>query len=105
MRRALATLAAAGLVLLGQVAQAASAPAANPFAQWAAVVISGDNEAAHVDRHTEAFDNARRDVGHAFQRRGFSEANMAEFSVEPGRHPDTAPRPAHFGISPRPSKR
>jgi hypothetical protein len=96
MWRALATLVAASFIFSSQVAHAAGAPAANAFAQWAAVVISGDNEAAHVDRHTEAFDNARRDVGHAFQRRGFLEANMAEFSVEPGRHPDTAPRPAHF---------
>jgi hypothetical protein len=84
------------LAALFVCAPAPHAQAARPFSDWAAVVISGDNEAAHVDRHTEAFDNARRDIGHAFQRRGFSGANMAEFSVEPRRHPDTAPRPAHF---------
>lgn len=57
---------------------------------WAVVVISGDNEAAHERTHTEAFDNARRDLAHAFEQLGVSPANLAQFSVEPERHPETA---------------
>jgi hypothetical protein len=88
MARLLAILA----VVLAWVLPAAAAP--RPFADWAAVVVSGDNRAAHVDAPTEAFDNARRDIGRALARRGFSPANIAEFSVEPRRHPDTRPGPA-----------
>jgi hypothetical protein len=68
---------------------AAAAP--GPFADWAAVVISGDDHAAHVDTPTQAFDHARRDVAAALVRRGFSPDNIAQFSVEPRRHPDTRP--------------
>lgn len=69
-----------------------SAVGASPgFSRWAAAIISGDDEAAHVDEPTEAFDNARRDLGRAFERRGFDAANLEEFSVEPSRHPDTRP--------------
>jgi hypothetical protein len=91
MRRAPAVLAAAVALALCPPARAAS-----PFADWAAVVISGDDRAAHVDRPTQAFDNARRDIGRAFVRRGFSTANLEEFSVEPSRHPDTRPAPARL---------
>jgi hypothetical protein len=62
------------------------------------VIVSGDNLAAHVDEATEAFDNARRDVGRALERRGFDAANRAEFSVEPDRHPDTRPGPARLDV-------
>lgn len=65
--------------------------APGPYGDWAAVVVSGDNRAAHVDAPTQAFDNARRDIGRALVERGFSAANIAEFSVEPQRHPDTHP--------------
>ena len=71
-------------------------PSPSGFSRWAAVVISGDDHAAHVDKSTEAFDNARRDLGRALERRGFSTANVAEFSVEPDRHPDTRPGPARI---------
>jgi hypothetical protein len=83
-------------ILTALVLSAPLAHAASPFSDWAAVVISGDNLAAHVDRHTETFDNARRDLGRALRKRGFAPANMAEFSVEPGLHPDTAPGPARL---------
>lgn len=74
-----------------------AANASSPgFSHWAAVIVSGDDRAAHVDEHTEAFDNARRDLGRALERRGFSAANLAEFSVEPKRHPDTRPGPARL---------
>ncbi|HEY2483264.1 MAG TPA: C13 family peptidase [Caulobacteraceae bacterium] len=83
-------------ILAALVLSTPPADAASPFSDWAAVVISGDNLAAHVDRHTETFDNARRDLARALQKRGFSPANMAEFSVEPRLHPDTAPYPARL---------
>lgn len=56
------------------------------FAGWAWVVASGDNEAAHEDTPTEAFDNARRDVVAAFEARGFDSGSLAQFSVEPAKH-------------------
>jgi hypothetical protein len=96
-----ALLAVVFLLALAPLARAASPLVARPFgansfANWAAVVISGDNQAAHSDAHTETFDNARRDLGRALQRSGFASANMAEFSVEPRRHRDTAPGPARI---------
>jgi hypothetical protein len=72
-------------------ALAGPAAAAASFADWAAVVISGDDRAAHVDRPTQAFDHARRDVAAALERRGFAADNIVQFSVEPRRHPDTRP--------------
>jgi hypothetical protein len=54
------------------------------LANWAWVVIAGDNESAHADTPTRAFDNARRDVVKGFARRGFSTRNLAEFSVAGG---------------------
>jgi hypothetical protein len=80
---------AAALVLAAGPALAAEAG----FSRWAAVIVSGDNQAAHADTPTETFDNARRDVGKALIARGFSADNMAEFSVEPDKHPDTRPGP------------
>lgn len=84
MPRALSLLIA--LLLFG----AGPALAESSLRDWAAVVISGDDEAAHARTHTEAFDNARRDLAHAFERLGISPANLAQFSVEPERHPDMA---------------
>jgi len=90
MRRAGRLLA----ILAAAVLAATSAQAAGGFAQWATLVISGDDRAAHVDAPTQTFDNARRDIAKAFETRGFSAANVAEFSVEPDQHPDTRPGPA-----------
>lgn len=57
-------------------------PAADdPFAGWAAVVVSGDDHAAHQDVATAAFDNARRDVARGFEARGLRPGNLAEISV------------------------
>jgi hypothetical protein len=53
------------------------------FADWAVVVAAGDDHAAHAAIRTEAFDNARRDVSNLLVKRGFSRANLAEFSVRP----------------------
>ena len=82
----------AALVLAASPALAAGADSG--FSRWAAVIVSGDDRAAHVDSPTETFDNARRDVGKALVAHGFAAANISEFSVEPGEHPDTKPGPA-----------
>lgn len=84
------------LISACETARAADAPAPSaggrgPFADWAAVVIAGDYHAAHSDRQTEAFDNARRDVSIALEKLGFAPANLREFSVRPERYPDTRP--------------
>jgi len=79
------------LAWLAAVLGVPPALAESPFAHWAAVIVSGDDRAAHVDAPTETFDNARRDVARALVARGFSPANIAQYSVEPGQHPDTRP--------------
>src|SRR5579859_5366622 len=61
--------------------------AATPFAGWAAVVVAGDDQGAHDGTPTRAFDNARRDVAAALARRGFSGANIAQFSLHPELYP------------------
>lgn len=89
MRAPLALLAA--LITTAPAHAAESVRAPSPFSDWAAAVIAGDDRAAHVDRHTEAFDNARRDISRALERRGFAADNLEQFSVEPVRHPGTEP--------------
>jgi hypothetical protein len=86
VRRALARL---GLLLGLAVAGFATAapPAPPPYApydQWAWVVVSGDDQAAHADTPTRAFDNARRDVAAGFEQRGFAAGRLAEFSAAEG---------------------
>jgi hypothetical protein len=70
-------LVALWLVLLAGPASAAG------FGNWAVLIVAGDNH-AHDGSHAEVFDNARRDLAKAFAGIGFSRANMAQFSVEPG---------------------
>ncbi|HWF77528.1 MAG TPA: C13 family peptidase [Caulobacteraceae bacterium] len=89
MARWLAALAFALAALAG--VGAANAETAGPFANWAAVVVSGDFHAAHTNNPTETFDNARRDVSAELIRKGFSPANLREFSVRPQLYPDTHP--------------
>jgi hypothetical protein len=90
--RPLSTLA---LVLLGWLAFACSAAAAtSPFAGWAAVVVAGDWH-AHSGGPSEAFDNARHDVGKALLAAGFRPENLREFSVRPARY---HPRPEHSDL-------
>jgi hypothetical protein len=68
--------------ILAMAATTASAGApADPFADWAAIVVSGDDHAAHEDRPTAAFDNARRDVAAALEQKGFRADNLAQVSV------------------------
>jgi len=88
MRRWLATLAVA---LAAVFAGSVSAATAGPFSNWAAVVVSGDFHAAHTNNPTETFDNARRDVAAELIRKGFSAANVRQFSVRPELYPDTKP--------------
>lgn len=86
----------AALAVLILLATPLSARAARaPLSQWAVAVIAGDDRAAHEDRPTEAFDNARRDLAKALWRAGFSPAATAQFSAEasddsPGLLPDSA---------------
>ncbi|MFI4934699.1 MAG: C13 family peptidase [Caulobacterales bacterium] len=63
------------------------ASADGPFADWAAVVVAGDFHAAHTDNATQTFDNARRDVAAELIRKGFSAANLRQFSVRPELYP------------------
>ena len=79
----LAGLALALLTSLG----AASARAASPFADWAAIVVAGDWH-AHSGGPSEAFDNARHDVAKALEKAGFEAANLRQFSVRPERYKD-----------------
>ena len=82
MRRLVSILAA--LVLSGPASAAG-------FADWAVVVAAGDDHAAHEALLTDTFDNARRDVSDLLVRRGFSRANLAEFSVQPTHSPRGLP--------------
>lgn len=65
----------------------ALAKGGTPFSDWAAVVVAGDDQGAHDRRPTQAFDNARRDVAAALARRGFTGANIAQFSLHPELYP------------------
>jgi Peptidase C13 family len=64
------------------------ANATGSLAGWAVVIAAGDDHAGHQELLTEAFDNARRDVGASLERDGFSPTNIAEFSVQPWRYAD-----------------
>jgi hypothetical protein len=68
-------------------AQPIAAAAASPFADWAAIVVARDNHAAHADKTTEAFDNARRDVTQALITAGFDANNIQQFSARPQNYP------------------
>ncbi len=73
-------------LLLGWAAPALAV--ANPFADWAAVVVAGDYHGSGGGP-TEAFDNARRDVSRELQRIGFAQGNLRTFSVRPDRYKDS----------------
>jgi hypothetical protein len=86
-----------------QPAQSQSADVDAPsFTNWAAVVVAGDWH-AHSGEPTEAFDNARRDVGAALTRFGFTPAAVRQYSVRPKRYPSVKPgktdlRTIHSGL-------
>src|SRR5271155_4082711 len=86
--RAVAAVAALlAAALAAPLASAAPNASPSPFANWAAIVVSGDFHAAHTNNPTETFDNARRDVSAELIRKGFSPANLREFSVRPELYP------------------
>ncbi len=92
------------LMIAGLFATPLAAETTGPFANWAAVVVAGDYHASHSDQPTETFDNARRDVAAELVRKGFSAANIRQFSVRPERYPDTKPgksdlQPIYDGLS------
>jgi hypothetical protein len=78
---------AAFIAACAAFAGSTAAAAPSPFADWAAIVVSGDFHAAHTNNPTETFDNARRDVSAELIRKGFSAANLREFSVRPELYP------------------
>jgi hypothetical protein len=63
----------------------------SPFAHWAVVIVAGDSHGTGGG-HSEAFDNARRDLSRAFVGAGFLPEHIAEFSTEP--KDDDPARPA-----------
>ena len=73
------------------------AVAAANFAGWATVVVAGDDQGAHDDRPTKAFDNARHDVAAALVRRGFSGGDIVQFSLHPGLYPEDRAIRTAFG--------
>lgn len=93
LRAALALIVCFGAALPAR-ADSASPSAGSPFADWAAVVVAGDWH-ANSGRPSEAFDNARRDVGAALRAAGFQPQNLREFSVRPKRY---RPQPARSDI-------
>jgi hypothetical protein len=101
--RASVNLAAALWLIAGvSLPAGATSPAAAPLAGWAVVVAAGDDQGAHDGRPTRAFDNARRDVAAALERRGFADANVAQFSLHPDLYPaDHAARSAIASIATR----
>ena len=79
------------LGLLLPLLAAQSARADGPaFGNWAAVVVAGDWH-AHSGGPTEAFDNARRDVGSTLVQLGFSPDAVRQYSVRPKRYPAVKP--------------
>jgi hypothetical protein len=93
--------AAAAFVCIWTLAAAPSPPSApSPLSDWAAVFVAGDWR-AHSGAPSEAFDNARRDVGREFVAAGLSPRNIRQFSARPDAHADhpLESRPAVVGES------
>ena len=81
-------------VIAALLALAACQVRAADFKDWAVVVVSGDDHAAHAQTHTEAFDNARHDIVRLLEQRGFAAQNIAEFSVQAAREHVPATEPS-----------
>jgi hypothetical protein len=76
-----------GLVLFQALSWAAAPPArAGAFADWAAMIVAGDDR-AHSGAPSEVFDNARRDLVKALIAKGFSPDHIRQFSVQPEHYP------------------
>jgi hypothetical protein len=74
--------AAAAIVLFSGEVQAAG------FADWAAVVVAGDNH-AHDGSLSEVFDTGRREIAKDLSAIGIPRDNIVQFSVTPASHPGT----------------
>jgi hypothetical protein len=74
------------LVLLAAFLLFADQPAraGAPFADWAAIIVAGDDH-AHSGAHSEVFDNARRDLATAFVKAGFAPQNISQFTAQTGK--------------------
>jgi hypothetical protein len=81
------------LALVATATASACHAAASPFADWAAIVVAGDNHASGGGR-TEVFDNGRRDLAKAFTDVGFAPQNVLQFSVQADRYADPKPQSA-----------
>ncbi len=75
---------------LARPAADVSPPGGPTFTNWAAVVVAGDWH-AHSGGPSEAFDNARRDVGSTLVQLGFSPDAVRQYSVRPKRYPAVKP--------------
>ncbi len=51
------------------------------YTDWVALVVAGDNRAS-TGGHTQAFDNARRDVAATFQSLGIMQDRLVQYSVD-----------------------
>jgi hypothetical protein len=91
MRRFASLILALLLPLLAVPSARAAQADAPSFADWAAVVVAGDWH-AHSGGPTEAFDNARRDVGLTLTQLGFSPDAVRQYSVRPRRYRAVKPR-------------
>lgn len=92
--------AAIALISLWTTAAAPVPPAqpSTPLSDWAAVFVAGDWR-AHSGKPSEAFDNARTDIGREFVAAGLSPGNIGQFSARPEIHRDhpLESRPAVVG--------
>jgi hypothetical protein len=78
------------LVLALLALAGAGRAATSPFADWAAIIVAGDNHASGGGS-TEVFDNGRRDLAQAFTDVGFAPENVMQFSVQAEKYSDPKP--------------
>ena len=83
------------LTILACLLFAMPARAAGNYANWAAIIVAGDDH-AHDGGPSKAFDNARHDIGIALQRIGFKSDNILEFSVDSEKYAGTQPSNAQI---------
>ena len=92
----------AAAIALTSLWTAAAAPvpqtSSAPLSNWAAVFVAGDWR-AHSGKPSEAFDNARIDIGREFIAAGLKSENIGQFSARPEIHRDhpQESRPAAVG--------
>ena len=82
------------LATLACLTLAVPAKAAGTYANWAAIIVAGDDH-AHDGGPSKVFDNARHDIGVALRRIGFKPDNIAEFSVDSEKYSAPVPQPSN----------